>query len=326
MLKGKRFKAFSLTIALLFLLLFFLWVIYIPLPCPENPIVLYDSQAVSLRSPLITFIHGAKKRIHLSSFSFNDPLLANILMKKRVQGCDVVVGYDKRYKKKVERLFPQSSFLKPLSAKGLAHEKTALIDHTILFLSSSNLTLASSQVHRNITLGFFSPQLVSLWEEEVAEAKVNLGTSQVHFFRLPQAGTNALSTLISTLDQAKKSISVAMFTFTHQKIGESLIRAKNRGVDVTIFADKTCAKGASFSLLKKIEGCGIKIYRSKGEALLHHKWALIDHREFLFGSANWTNAAFLKNCDFIIKIDKLPKSDLLTLKKVIARLELVCEN
>jgi phosphatidylserine/phosphatidylglycerophosphate/cardiolipin synthase-like enzyme len=90
-----------------------------------------------------------------------------------------------------------------------------------------------------------------------------------------------------------------MFTLTHPEITQALLRAKKRGVEVTIAADYYTAKGASKKTLETMRNGGIKILNSQGRQLLHHKWAIIDDLTLIMGSANWTKAAFSKNQDFL---------------------------
>ncbi len=327
MTKAKKSKKVPLLVFLaLFIIIFGLWLVYIPLPGPKTPLIIYDSQILSLRSPLLTLVHNAKSDLQLSSFSFDDPSLHALLEKKRSQGIQCNLYYDKRYSKQALKNYPHSTILSPLSVKGLLHEKTALIDNQTLLLSSSNITLASSLMHQNLTLGIYSPELASYWKECASFGSVCLGKTHLDFFRLHLSGDRALQMVLASLEKAKKTIVITMFTFTHPEITDYLIKAKNRGVSVTIFADKTCAQGASFKALKKLENNGINVIRSKGLALLHHKWGLIDNSCLLFGSANWTRAAFTKNHDFLVKLEPLEKNEQRSLKKIISRLFYECQN
>lgn len=327
MQKAKRSnQALYLSFYLGLIIAFGLWLVYIPLPSPKHPLVLYDSQNISLRSPLLTLIHEAKDKISLYSFSFDDPSLFSLLEKKRSAGCDVSLHYDRRYKRKVTKTFQDASWLTPCKAKGLVHEKVALFDTSKLILSSANLTLSSTLMHHNLSLGIYSPQLLCYWEAGTPYGEVALGRTHLEFYRLPLAKEPALKMLYQSLDEAKSSLVIAMFTFTHPQLTEKIVQAHKRGVHVTLFADHTCAKGASRKALSKLQRAGITLYTLRGLTLLHHKWALIDNQVFFFGSANWTRAAFNKNQDYLLKLTRLDRRTQKGLKKVIKRLRLACKK
>jgi phosphatidylserine/phosphatidylglycerophosphate/cardiolipin synthase-like enzyme len=50
---------------------------------------------------------------------------------------------------------------------------------------------------------------------------------------------------------------------------------------------------------------GVPVAFSRGNQLLHHKWAYIDEDKLISGSANWTKAAFNRNQDCFLVLDRL---------------------
>ena len=104
---------------------------------------------------------------------------------------------------------------------------------------------------------------------------------------------------------ARHSIRVALFTLTHPNLVDELIIAHRRGVDVTLVLDLHSALGASAESVAALKHAGISVRLSKGVQLFHHKFALIDDRILVTGSANWTKAAFTKNSDCLIALHNL---------------------
>jgi phosphatidylserine/phosphatidylglycerophosphate/cardiolipin synthase-like enzyme len=100
-----------------------------------------------------------------------------------------------------------------------------------------------------------------------------------------------------------------------------LIKAKQRGVDVTVAVDYYTAKGSSKKTLAILEKGGIKVLLSQGRELLHHKWAVIDDTTLVMGSANWTKAAFTKNHDFLLFLSPLTESQIKFFTKLWAIIE-----
>jgi cardiolipin synthase A/B len=124
---------------------------------------------------------------------------------------------------------------------------------------------------------------------------------------LPELDQNACDAICQKIDRAKKEIQIAMFTFTHDQVVQSLIKAIQKGIRVTVAIDRYTREGASKKCVETLLQSGARILVSQGDALHHHKWALIDHEIFILGSANWTKAAFTKNQDCLFILEHLSK-------------------
>ncbi len=61
-----------------------------------------------------------------------------------------------------------------------------------------------------------------------------------------------------------------------------------------------------------LEKGGIPVHLSTGQGLLHYKFAYIDEKILINGSANWTAAAFKDNDDFFLVIHPLTDKQTLT--------------
>src|SRR5437588_12698131 len=77
----------------------------------------------------------------------------------------------------------------------------------------------------------FALLLLFIWTAAWAEARI----IEVAFS--PNAGATHL--VVKTIDQAKQTIRVAAYSFTSMPIGEALVVAHNRGVDVKVVLDKS---------------------------------------------------------------------------------------
>lgn len=102
--------------------------------------------------------------------------------------------------------------------------------------------------------------------------------------------------LIDLIDEETKSIYIAMYCLTHKEIGEALIKAKKRGVDVQIIVDKYCLKMKS-PLTKMVDaGISISVWDAKGGkkregALMHNKFCIFGDNTVWTGSFNLTYRA-----------------------------------
>jgi phosphatidylserine/phosphatidylglycerophosphate/cardiolipin synthase-like enzyme len=110
--------------------------------------------------------------------------------------------------------------------------------------------------------------------------------------------------LIYWFNKATTSIHIMIYSFTLDSVGDALVQAKQRGVDVKIAWDKTevNVQGSEYQKLKNA-GIDIRIDRETGIALLHDKVAIIDGHIIITGSFNWSTEANLHDRENLVVID-----------------------
>lgn len=101
--------------------------------------------------------------------------------------------------------------------------------------------------------------------------------------------------LYNTLSLAKKSVDICMYNFTHPGLARLLINLQINGRAVvrviTDLQTRTQQNSQISTLsLKGIETRGIELRGGalEGNASLHNKFAVIDGRTVIHGSADWT--------------------------------------
>ncbi|MBS0653959.1 MAG: hypothetical protein JSR39_10605 [Verrucomicrobia bacterium] len=308
---------------LLILAIGFAWLFFASvnpsLPSSSSPVHFYSNQTrQDIKLLFCSAICKAKKSVDVRMYGITDPDVVSMLGKKASCGIPVSIEYDKKASSsRLLKTLPPTVQLHPSSSKGLMHRKILIIDEATLFLGSANLTTASLRHHDNLVLGLYCPPLAAfLLHPTTASFPFTAKDIQGEIWLLPDKEQKALNKLTSTINSAKKTIKIAMFTLTHPEIADALIAAKERGVHVEIAVDYYTAKGASEKCIEKLKAAGIGILSSQGQELLHHKWALLDDRVLIMGSANWTKAAFQKNDDFLIFFPMLNDSQINFLKKL----------
>lgn len=119
----------------------------------------------------------------------------------------------------------------------------------------------------------------------------------------PQQGPAAKRRLIELLDSAQQQVEVAVLELEDLEIGQALLQAAQRGVRVRIFSESDYRRELRESLgipsqsrarcetLRRIEVC----YDTRDNALMHHKFVLIDQKGVWTGSTNLTWNAFERN-------------------------------
>jgi cardiolipin synthase A/B len=307
-------RKFSFSLLIGSILIFYTWLVFAAsrtnLPDQEHPLRFYSNQTRhDIKSVYYHALERARHSIFLSVYGVTDPDILSILIQKAENKVPVTVEYDSSASSNLKKILPSSAHVLPIKSKGLMHRKVVLIDQAQVFLGSANLTATSLRHHDNLVLGIYSPSLAEFLENPTSTSfSFVLHEQKAEVFLLPDPEHSGLKHLLNCLGEAKVKISIAMFTLTHPEIAEALIKAKNRGVAVSIAADYYTAKGASKKILNAMEKEGIKILNSQGRQLLHHKWALIDENILVMGSANWTKAAFSKNHDFLFFLSPLDQA------------------
>lgn len=248
-------------------------------------------------------IKKAKRSIYLASFGFSDPEIATLLQSKALDGVKIEILCDGREALHMEKL-PTVSFYSYFG-KGLMHRKIVAMDQERILLGSTNLTPFSLEIHRNLVVKVESPELFTAILDNLP-----FMNSSFSFYPLPIAKSEALYTFIQKIHHSKKRIFAAIYTFTHPEIVSAFIAAKERGVDVRVYLDRSMARGTCKQVAKKLLAHNIPVKINLRDGLLHYKCALIDN-DFIFGSANWTKAAFEKNQEYLIAFHTFKHLDVL---------------
>ena len=102
---------------------------------------------------------------------------------------------------------------------------------------------------------------------------------------------DCLAFAVDAIDRAEDQILVNAYALTAGSgIVEALVRAKQRGIDVKLIADRTtpCERGSGIESLAR---AGVPVWIDHGVRLAHAKAMVIDRKVVLTGSMNWTASA-----------------------------------
>lgn len=301
MLKARRFSL------LLLILGGYVWLIaaasHLELPSPQLPVKLYSTNLRhDLKLLTLQAIRSANQSIYLQIYGCTDPeILA--LLKKKAGELPITLFYDPSASPHLtEELLPFGIQAYPVRCSGLMHRKILVIDAAYVYVGTANFTTTSLKMHDNLSLGLYHPDLAQFL---IQSQQPSLTDGSLTFFLLPDSAKNALSKLLSLINSSQTSLKLAIFTLTHPAIVDALIAAHERGVVVNLAIDYYSGRGASQKAISQLQRAGIEVTLSRGQQLLHHKWALIDNRAMILGSANWTEAAFTKNQDCLVILEDL---------------------
>ncbi|MEK6952975.1 MAG: phospholipase D-like domain-containing protein [Nanoarchaeota archaeon] len=106
--------------------------------------------------------------------------------------------------------------------------------------------------------------------------------------------------LIELIDNAKFRVYFMAFSFTSDKVGESLIKSYHYGLDVKGVFDKTQA-GSKYSEFYRLNKTGLNVKKEEEKGFLHHKVFIVDDAVFL-GSYNPTSSGNKANDENVLII------------------------
>jgi phosphatidylserine/phosphatidylglycerophosphate/cardiolipin synthase-like enzyme len=105
--------------------------------------------------------------------------------------------------------------------------------------------------------------------------------------------------LIESIDGAKVSIDLAIYSFDHYLIERALINAFKRGVTVRMVMESDSLDSSS---VIRLLAAGIPIVGDDTSSLMHNKFLIIDEVEVWTGSANYTYDSFYVDNNNLIRI------------------------
>jgi cardiolipin synthase A/B len=294
----------------------------------EKPLELYANQVKDdLTQLFLSSINNAQHSIHLIIYALTDPQIISALQHQAEKGIDVRVIADAKASPNLDSKLGSKIRIVRRFGPGLMHQKILVIDEKRLLIGSANLTRESLSMHGNLVTAIDCEPVAKMMIAKANTLKIEgrcekipyeeffIGNQKMEFWFLPD-NKNGMSRLQELISTAKKTVQVAMFTWTSTELAQSTIEAAKRGVKVEVVIDHYSGKGASSKIVKLFKKNGIDVSLSQGGPLLHHKFLLIDDHTLVNGSANWTRAAFTQNDDCFFILSPLNDSQKNQMKKL----------
>jgi phospholipase D len=108
--------------------------------------------------------------------------------------------------------------------------------------------------------------------------------------------------LTNAIGKAKDNIIVQAYSFTSAPIVKALIEAQKRGVKIVALVDKSNIT-AKYSVVRTLTNANIPVYVDYKPAIAHNKVMIIDGKEVVTGSFNFTKSAQVRNAENLLIID-----------------------
>lgn len=139
---------------------------------------------------------------------------------------------------------------------------------------------------------------IRLLNEQIRDLNEKLEVEILGAYFSPKGG--CAEAIINLIDSANKSIHVLIYIFTLDSIGDALIRAFRRGVDVKVIFEKR--EIDEYSEYWRLKNAGVPVRNDTNPYLMHNKIMIVDSEIVVTGSYNWSWSAEERNDENIVII------------------------
>jgi phosphatidylserine/phosphatidylglycerophosphate/cardiolipin synthase-like enzyme len=280
-----------------------------------NPPQVYDPQNFvgDVPQALIRKINGAQHSLDIAAFEFNLDPVAEAVINAHRRGVAVRWLTDDEHGLEADGEEGRGQFQMMIQAgipvrdddrNGLMHNKFIIFDESSVWTGSTNLTVNGLFRNNNNVLFFDSPEIAKryrrefneLWRGEsgaesrstVRRQTAMLDETPVFVIFAPE--DSAMNYLVPLVRQAEDSIYFMAFAFTHDELGQELVRKARRGLDVRgVFESRNT--NDVYSELNRLACQGVDVREDGNPATMHHKVFIIDDKIVVTGSFNFSNNA-----------------------------------
>lgn len=267
---------------------------------------------------LLSEINSAQSSIDFAIYGYTKiPAIEKALENAQQRGVKIRFVYDSDANN--FNIYPDTAYLAKVFKDNcsdhlapIMHDKFFIFDNKIVFTGSANIaTTDMSGFNSNVILVINSDRIADIYEKEFEQmyngrfhkAKLKIRDKQNDdisvYFSPKDKGIDAIIPLINN---AKKYIYIPAFLVTYKELAESLIAAKNRGVDVKIILDATNTHQGSHSKLNELRKAGIQVKTENWAGKLHSKSIIIDDIYTIIGSMNFSRSGQSSNDENLLII------------------------
>lgn len=291
------------------------------------PKILSAQLGDDLTKTILTAIDSAQESVHLSVFNLSDHKVISALNKKASEGVPVFLYTDANASWQGIKSLKKNVGIHLWKKGALMHQKILVIDHEAVYLGSANFSWSSLNVHRNLVLAFKSTDAANFLLTHLENSDkgkevqgelskmILIGGQRAKLIMFPSKH-DRVKEVKKLIDGAKKSIRIAMYTWTRKDFAHSVAHAKLRGIDVEVILDRSATQRKPNPVIQALVKASVPTLIYQGPGLLHHKFLYIDKKQLLTGSANWTKAAFTQNRESNILLEELNPEQKETLEKL----------
>ena len=251
-----------------------------------------------IKEQTLSFIKDALYSLDICVYSINDPDIINALTNRAENGVRVRICTDNAYPlllDKVKIVY---------DSQGLMHNKYMIADSSKVWFGSTNLTQTSLEEHENNIIISHDKDLILTFQQNFDQclsglfktSRKGMGSQLIRF----SPEENCFEFILDELSHAKRSVYIAMFAFSDNRIAHYLKVLSSKGVQIFVLADKDWNLSSVYSDTDEMSKYS-RVRLDVSDALLHEKFIIIDENVLLTGSYNYTASAQSRNDEFVFK-------------------------
>ncbi|MBI1744505.1 hypothetical protein HYR54_15765 [Candidatus Acetothermia bacterium] len=276
---------------------------------------IFSAQANGLDRALIELIDSAKTTLAAAIYSFSLKTLVDAFERacqRHVRVRLILESESAKQSRSINTISCATIKLDQNSA--LMHEKFLVADRKTVWIGSHNWTCLDIYFDANNALLIYDASVANAFEVEFDEMfngrfsihkldhdkkKFTIEGHVLELYFLPS--DEAHDAVVEKIRAARSSIYVAMYAFTDNSLRQALLDAKERGVWVQAVWDYQgqFLTGSDVSAMLNRD-VGVL---EANPGLVHHKFAVIDEKIVITGSANWSRSGFEKNDENLLILE-----------------------
>lgn len=256
-------------------------------------------------------INTAQNSIDIALYGYdNIPEIHNALIKAKSRGVKTRIVYDKNnYYPQTQDIITLADQSSTDTPKIIMHNKFIIFDNKSVITGSMNFSKTGlSGFNSNCIFLINSKEVAQIYQEEftqmldgkfhneknpITHKTIKLGDSTITPLFSPKDKI-ITKNILPLIDNAKNYIYIPAFILTHDGLSASLVKAKNRGVDIKLIIDATNPNN-SRSKVKYLRQANISVKVENYAGKLHSKSIIIDDKYIISGSMNFSKSGENKN-------------------------------
>ncbi|PJF21908.1 MAG: hypothetical protein CUN56_08685 [Phototrophicales bacterium] len=277
---------------------------------------------------VVDLINSTQRTLDIAAFEWKNQCITEAVIAAHNRGVAVRMVVDDEHvieeNEEAELLDEESPFMDIIQAgipyvddgrSGLMHNKFMIFDGTTVLTGSMNFTARGTYTNNNNLLVLRSQRAVEAYQDQFNEMFIDgqFGPrgETPNDFAFTQDGIPVrilfspddpvVEILVEEINNAQSEIRFMTFSFTEDRVGEALLNAAARGVDVAgVF--ETRGSETQYSELPALFCAGLDVRQDGNGQTFHHKVFIIDGVTVMTGSFNISDNAITSNDENMVII------------------------